>query len=300
MDVPAALAGSVHAFDTRAVGGAQIEAAVVDARARLALVADRTRPVALARTRTLPLLPPLAGLLPDGALPRGITVSVGGTGATSLALALAAAPTAAGSWAAFVGLPGAGLAAAAELGVALERVAVIDPPEPAAWPTVVAALLGAFDLVLVAPGHRLSAGVVRRLTARARERGTVLVPVAGPAGRFTGAWPEAPELRLGAVSSRWSGLHQGHGHLRSRLLTVEATGRRSLARPRRVDVLLPGPSGGVEAPDVADAPVDIASGELIRGSGPGSAHQNARGADGRRADGGDAVALGWGELRSVG
>jgi hypothetical protein len=143
-------------------------------------------------------------------------------------------------------VPGLGLAAAAELGVALERVAVVDPPEPGAWPGVVAALLGAFDVVLVAPGHRLSHQTVRRLAARARERGSVLVPVTGPAGRFAGGWPEAPELRLGVVAARWEGLGAGHGHLRARRVTVEATGRRGLARPRRVDLLLPGPSGGVE------------------------------------------------------
>jgi hypothetical protein len=241
-------------FDTRAVGGESLAERVrpgvepSDARARLALVAERTRPVVLARTRLLPVLPPFAPLLPDGGLPRGITVTVGGPGATSVALAMAAAPTAEGSWAALVGLPNAGLAAAAELGVALERIAVIDAPEPDQWASVVAALLGAFDLVLVAPGHRVAAGAVRRLAARARERGTVLMPVTGPAGRLaSGGWPEAPELRLGAVASRWEGLHDGHGHLRSRRLTVEATGRRGLSRPRRVELLLPGPNGGVEA-----------------------------------------------------
>lgn len=235
-----------------------------DARARLALVAERTRPVVLARTRLLPVLPPFAPLLPDGGLPRGITVTVGGAGATSLALALAAASTAAGSWVALVGLPGAGLAAAAELGVALERVAVIDAPEPDQWASVVAALLGAFDLVLVSPGHRVSAGAVRRLAARARERGSVLMPVAGPAGRLApGAWPEAPELRLGSVAARWDGLAQGHGHLRSRRLTVEATGRRGLSRPRRVELLLPGPGGVVEA---ADLVAPAAPGEAV---GPG-------------------------------
>jgi hypothetical protein len=215
-------------------------------RARLALVAERSRPISLAKAHTLPVLDPLTGLLPDGALPRGITVSVGGPAAASLALALAAAPTVSGGWAALVGVPGAGLAAAAELGVALERVAVIDPPEPAAWPGVVAALLGAFDLVLVAPGHRIAHQAVRRLAARARERGSVLVPVTGPAGRFAGSWPEAPELRLGVTAAHWDGLGWGHGHLRSRRVTVEATGRRGLARPRRVELLLPGPSGAVE------------------------------------------------------
>lgn len=231
-------------FDTRAVGGESLG---------LALVAERTRPLVLARARTLPVLPPLAGLLPDGALPRGITVTVGGIGSASIALALAAAPTAEGSWAALVGMPNVGLAAAAELGVALERVAVIDAPEPGQWATVVAALLGAFDMVLVAPGHRVGAGAVRRLAARARERGSVLVPVSGPVGRLAaGSWPESPDLRLGSVAAQWAGLQQGHGHLRARRVTIEATGRRGLSRPRRVDLYLPGPSGGVELVAVAD------------------------------------------------
>jgi hypothetical protein len=249
-------------FDTRDMALAELaqpidDAESADARARLALVAQRTRPVALAHAQTLPVLAPLAGLLPGGALPRGITVSVGGPGAASLALALAAAPTAAGGWVALAGLPGAGLAAAAELGVALERLAVIDVPDPARWPNVVAALLGAFDVVLVAPGHRLAHASVRRLAARARERGSVLVPVAGPAGRFTATWPEAPELQLGVITASWQGLGQGHGLLQARRVTVEATGRRGLARPRRVELLLPGASGRVElaapvtAPDVA-------------------------------------------------
>ena len=92
-------------FDTRAVGGESLARRVRpdpesgeapeagEARARLALVAERTRPLVLARTRLLPVLPPLAPLLPDGGLPRGITVAVGGAGATSLALEPTAAAT---------------------------------------------------------------------------------------------------------------------------------------------------------------------------------------------------------------
>jgi hypothetical protein len=236
----------------------------------LAVVADRFRPTSLARERALPVLEPLAVLLPEHGLPRGVTIAIGGCGATSLALGLAAAPTAAGSWAAFVGLPGAGLAAAAELGVALGRVAVIDAPEPSAWPGVVAALLGAFDLVFVAPGHRVAPGAARRLAARARERGSVLVVVAGPSGRYTaGSWPEAPELRLGAAGARWSGLGRGHGHLRARRLVVEATGRRVFARPRRAELLLPGPDGAIgTVPEGAtDTVPEGEAGTAIRSAG---------------------------------
>jgi hypothetical protein len=222
---------------------------------------DRARPVALAREQTLPVVAPLTGLFPAAALPRGITATITGPGAASLALALAAAPSAAGSWTALVGLAGTGLAAAAELGVALERVAVVAPPAPAEWPGVVAALIGAFDLILMGPRHRVPPAAARRLVARARERGTVLVFVTGPlgAGRLD-AWPEGPDLRLVLTGSVWHGLDDGHGHLRWRQIQVEASGRRALARPRRVDLLLPGPAGRIEVVDrrAADDPVGLA------------------------------------------
>ncbi len=57
------------------------------------------RPVALAGEQLLAVLAPLAPLFPEGGLRRGSTVTVeAGPGATSLALALGAAASAAGSW----------------------------------------------------------------------------------------------------------------------------------------------------------------------------------------------------------
>ena len=69
-------------------------------------------PVTLAGDHVLPVLPTLEDLLPGQALRRGSTVAV--VGSTSLALALAAAPSASGSWCAAVGLPSLGLLAVAE------------------------------------------------------------------------------------------------------------------------------------------------------------------------------------------
>ncbi len=66
--------------------------------AELRQVADRARPVTLARERTLPVTEPLQALLPDGALARGSAVAVAAAGATSLALNLVAAASRAGSW----------------------------------------------------------------------------------------------------------------------------------------------------------------------------------------------------------
>ncbi|HEV2766710.1 MAG TPA: hypothetical protein VGV63_03245 [Acidimicrobiales bacterium] len=209
--------------------------------------AEQARPVALAGEQLLPVLDPLRPLLPEGGLRRGTTVTVeGAPGATSLALALGAAASAAGSWAAAVGLPALGWLAAAELGVALERVVVVSPP-PAAWATVVAALLDAVDLVWAGLPPRLSAGDARRLVARARERGSVLVPLARPATDGSSAgWPSPAPVRLAVASPAWTGpAGAGAGRLLARRVEVVATGRGAAARERRVALWLPGPDGGV-------------------------------------------------------
>ena len=200
----------------------------------------RTRPVALAGERLLPVLRALEELLPDRGLRRGTTIAVGGdTGATSLALALAAGPSSSGSWCAAVGAlslrsgtqPGLGLVAAAELGIALERFPLIADPPPAEWPTVVAALLDAFDVVLAWPPPHLRLAHARRLVARARERGAVLIACGRPLDGAT--------VRLAVTASHWYGLGQGHGRLEGRRLEVVLTGRGAAGRERRATVPVP-------------------------------------------------------------
>jgi hypothetical protein len=214
--------------------------------ARLRSLVDRTRPVALAEQRVLPVLPAIAELLPGQGLRRGATFQVSGeVGATSMALALAAGPTQAGSWAACVGLPELGWAAAAEAGVALDHLAVVRTPAPS-WASVTAALVDAFDVVLCGLDHAPSAAEARRLTARARERGAVLVVVggrtagAGPARR---AWPGVADVELTVRASEWSGIGAGRGRLVHRRLSLQVSGRRGADRPRRADLWFPGPSG---------------------------------------------------------
>lgn len=98
--------------------------------------------------RVLPVRAELAELLPQRGLRRGSTVVV--RGSTSVLLALLAAATEAGSWAAVVGMPELGLLAAAELGVVVRRLALVPRPG-AELGAVVAALLDGLDLVVVAP-----------------------------------------------------------------------------------------------------------------------------------------------------
>lgn len=182
--------------------------------------------------RTLPVHQALAGLFPSGGLRRGTTVGV--RGSMSLLLALLAAPTAAGSWAAVVGMPDLGVVAAAELGVTVERLALVRNPglEPAG---VVAALLDGMDVVAVARG-RLTDAHARRLSARARHRGAVLLTV--------DPWPGV-DLELRAAESAWHGLGAGAGHLTERDLRVHTHGRGTAARPQEATVQLPSPDGTI-------------------------------------------------------
>ncbi|MDX3191413.1 hypothetical protein PV458_23640, partial [Streptomyces sp. MN03-5084-2B] len=195
----------------------------VTTASRVAAQAERAR----ATGRVLPVVPALAGLLPDTGLRRGSTVAV--HGGTSLLLALLAAATTAGSWAAVVGLPSLGIAAAAEYGVDVTRLALVPSPGPE-LPAVIAALLDGVDLVAVQPSVALRPAVARRLSARARHRGAVLLS--------SGAWPGA-DVELSCRRSPWSGPSAGYGHLESRRVRVRAHGRGAATRPTSADLHLP-------------------------------------------------------------
>ncbi len=188
--------------------------------------------------RMVPVLPELSGLLPGRGLRRGSTVAVAvageraatAGGGTSLLLALLAGASRAGSWCAVVGVPTLGVLAAAESGIALDRLALVPNPGPE-WPTVVAALIDGVDVVVVAAPGPVSASIVGRLAARARQRGCVLVPY----GRWDGA-----DVTLQVVRGMWDGLGIGHGRLRRREVTIAARGRGAAARPRELTMWMPG------------------------------------------------------------
>jgi len=205
-------------------------------------LAGAVRPVALAGERILPVLPSLELLLPERGLRRGSVVAVTGpAGATSLALALVAAASAEGSWCAAVGVgqSSLGLAAATEAGVVLERFPVVSASSgngPGGWAWAVAALLDAIDVVVIWPPAHVRATDARRLTARGRERGSVLV-LAG-AGSNTG-WPAPVDVQLRISKVAWHGVGRGHGRLEARSMEVVAGGRGAAARERRAELWLP-------------------------------------------------------------
>lgn len=196
-------------------------AAVEELRARLPVAGGR---------RLLPVRRPLDDLFPGGGLARGSVVAVDGS--VWLALAVAAGASAAGSWCAVVGLPRLGAAAAAEVGLDLTRLVLVPSPG-GQWATAVAALLDGVDVVLVRPPRDVKTGEARRLAARARERGGVLLTL--------GPWPEPADLRLRVDGSEWLGLHAGYGRIAARRCRVAAAGRGAAARERRVVTTLPDP-----------------------------------------------------------
>ena len=198
-----------------------------------------------AAERTLPLLPVFRPLVPQGAVQRGSVVGCEGGAAVSLALAFAAGPSQEGAWVAVAGLPGLGLAAAAEAGVVLERlVAVTEPvaadgtPEPfddTRWADLLAACIDGFDVVVLGPGTRhVRQGTARRLVARLQARGAVAVTVGAPVF--------GPDLRLHGAAPQWVGLGEGHGVARGRRLEVSLSGRR-VPRDRHAVCWLPAADG---------------------------------------------------------
>src|SRR5690606_27900926 len=207
---------------------------VVGATALSAVPEGLVRPASEPTGHILPVLPELSELLPSRGLRRGSTISVAPDparrGSSSLVLALLAEASRAGAWCAVVGVPTFGAVAAAELGIALDRLALVPRPGPE-WATVVAALIDGVDVVVAAVPPALTASVAARRAARARQRGAVLIPY--------GAW-EGADVTLRVVRSTWEGLGQGRGRLRRRELTISACGRGAAARPRQVRIWLPG------------------------------------------------------------
>jgi hypothetical protein len=155
-------------------------------------LAARIAPVTLAADRCFEV-PGLTGALPAG-VRRGTVVRVSGapgSGATGVALRLAAAVTRGGEWAVAVDPDGTlGGLAALEAGVAADRFAVVRGVGRERWPVVVGALLDGVTGVVAEVPVGVRFGDARRLVARVRERRGLLVVLEsrGVAAR-AGTWP---------------------------------------------------------------------------------------------------------------
>jgi hypothetical protein len=242
-------------------------------RARVRQLSASLAPVSLASQQKLPVVAALAELLPGGGVARGSTVSVGGPcGAVSLAALLAVEASKAGSWVVAVGMDEFNWEMALALGVVAERSVVVrvgdrSPATGVMVTEVMAAVVDAADVVLVGPEVGLSPTAVRRLRARARERGSVLVrvqpgfarPGAGRARRPNASlddrWADA-ELSLQARALRWGGLGQGWGHLDGRLIEVAVGGRRRASAGGRGVLWLPDDQGRVRRVEAGEFDAD--------------------------------------------
>ncbi len=195
-------------------------------------IAQRVQPVVRADEQLHPVDERLHEVLPWPGLRRGSMIEVR---SRALGWLMVARAMQAGAWAAVVGSSSSGWAAAAEMGVPLERLAVIAAPPAEVAATVVGALVDAIELVLVDPSVHIRPHELRRIAARVRERKGVLIAF----GEVGSAW-EGVDVRLGIAGVTWHGLQQGHGALCGRQVEIEATGRGAAFRPRRTSLWLQG------------------------------------------------------------
>jgi hypothetical protein len=194
----------------------------------------------------LPVPAPLAPVLPMRGLERGRVHGVTGDAAASLVYALVAAASAEGAWCAFVDMPHAGLRAAHEHGVALERVVCIDTDRSLSWGRVVGALTDGIDII-VARDPVCTAAEARKVASRVKAQGAVLI-VQGAVQDAKGAVQNAKgavqgfplDVLFTARTQSWS---FGACAL-ERTVRVTAEGRR-IPAARGVTVLLPSASGAV-------------------------------------------------------
>lgn len=211
---------------------------------------------ALRAERVLPVAEVLRPLLPSAGLPRGRAVATRGRAALSLAMALVAEASAAGSWLALVDHPGPGgapldlgIEAAEDFGIALERVVRVTPGTTstaasgagsgAVWAEVMAAVLDGFELVVTTVPAAVPAAQGRRVQGRLKAREATVVVVGEP--RVLDV-----DLELRGRVGAWEGLGAGAGHLRRRRVEVSVSGRR-VSRSRVAELWLPGPDGRVAA-----------------------------------------------------
>ena len=185
---------------------------------------EQIAPVSLANTKVFAVPPAFESLFPSRGLQHGWCVGVSGTGSRSIGFSLAAAAAASTGWVAVVGVGDAGFAAAEELGVDLGRVLVVESVPQKRWAEVVVSLLEVIEVVLVCPQRNLRVQDVRRLRSSLQTQRSVVISLDG--GSF---WPEKLDVLVNVRSRSWSGIEQGWGHIQSRCLDVEVTGRRSLS-----------------------------------------------------------------------
>jgi hypothetical protein len=143
-----------------------------------------------------------------------------------------------------VGLNDLAPAAVLEANLDAERVAFIDPGNSGRHVDVLAALIGAVDVIVFDARLSLRPSDSRRLASRLRERGSILI-VVSPGGAVNSSL--SADLSLTVSDAQWEGLGCGYGHLRSRRVRVGVNGRGRASRTARCELLLPSVDAQVAA-----------------------------------------------------
>jgi hypothetical protein len=203
------------------VGDGHVDDTVAQLKARI-----RSMQATKLDSRGIPTHPAIAQLLPGGALQQGAAYSVDRS--AMLLMTLLAAPSAAGTWCAVVGVPEFGVEAAQKFGVDLDHLVLVPRPGEQ-WLAVTAAIADIMGVVVVRPPKRANDSSVARLAARLRQRGATMLVL--------GSWPQT-EAMLTLSDSTWHGIGEGHGHLAAREVTVTVTNRVS-GRPRSARLWMP-------------------------------------------------------------
>ncbi|SNS44439.1 hypothetical protein SAMN06309944_0273 [Micrococcales bacterium KH10] len=137
-------------------------------------------------------------------------------------------------WAALLGMPEIGMAAAAEQGIDLERLAVV-PEVGTQGAAIIAAALDGIDIVVCGPQASVAQLQQRKITARVRRHQRLLLS--------TYPWQNA-DLTLRVIRQRWWGTEQGHGWLRHAEAEIARSGRGAFAQPVHGSVDLLGRAAG--------------------------------------------------------
>ena len=165
-----------------------------------------------AEHHVFPVASGLEGLFPEGGIQRGAIYQVDSS--ASLLWSLVAEATTKGTWCALVGIPDAGVAAATELGVNVDRLVLIPYPGTQ-WLSVVGALIDVVGIVALGSVAAPSDRMLSTLSGRLREREATLL--------VRQAWPRC-EASI-AVCHQWSGAYEGGGLLHEHQVLIEATPR---------------------------------------------------------------------------
>lgn len=163
----------------------------------------------------LPVAETLKPLLPVAGLERGHCYAIKGDAALSLLFALVSRASREGAWLAMVNMPDAGLMAAQEHGVALQRVLCVSAGDAArSWAAAVGALVAGIDIVAVT-SPECGASDARRIAAQARAQGSIVLVVGDPG-------PFSVDATFTTRTLGWA----FDTHASARTVSVGAVGRR--------------------------------------------------------------------------